>query len=179
MDSLAKHYLEDATTQFRKLKSLGDKALAQVDATSFFQVLAPEENSIAIVVKHLAGNMRSRWRDFLTSDGEKPDRHRDQEFEQKQEDTQASLFAEWEAGWDLFLKTLEELTPEDLLKTVAIRGEPHSVVQALNRQLTHYGYHIGQIVFLARHFQGEQWKSLSIPKGQSEVFNQKMQQHRT
>ncbi len=163
-------YLEDAVRQFHGQKKLAEKALAQVSDDEFFHRLDPGSNSIALIVKHLAGNMRSRWSDFLTSDGEKPDRHRDSEFEVAESDTRSELMGRWEQGWGCVFGAVEALKPEDLGKTVAIRGEPHSVLKAVNRQLTHYAHHIGQIVFLAKHLAGPRWKTLSIPRGQSEEW---------
>ena len=168
---MEKHFLEDAVLQFRKYKSLADEARAQVADTDLFRSLDAESNSIAIVMKHLAGNMKSRWTDFLTTDGEKPDRNRDSEFEMAAADTRASIAARWEEGWRLLFSAVERLSPADLSRTVAIRGEPHTVLQAIQRQLTHYAYHVGQIVFLARHFAGPRWRSLSIPKGKSKEFD--------
>jgi len=162
--------LEDAVLQFRKSKSLAERALAQVADADFFRTLDPDSNSVALVVKHVAGNMRSRWRDFLTTDGEKPDRHRDREFEVEPSDTRESLTAAWEAGWRLLFDALTPLTPEDLEREVRIRGESHTAWQAIQRQLSHYSYHVGQIVLLAKHFAGSKWRSLSIPKGRSSDF---------
>ena len=159
-------YLADARAQLAKYRRLAERALAQVGDEDLFAVLGAEENSIAIVMKHLAGNMRSRWADFLASDGEKPDRHRDREFEHEGE-SRAALVAAWEAGWQCTFAALEPLSDRDLGRVVHIRGEPHTVVQAINRQLAHYAYHVGQIVQLARHFAGERWQSLSIPRGRS------------
>jgi hypothetical protein len=164
-------YLEDARRQFLGQKKLAEKAMAQVDDEQFFTMLDPDGNSIALVAKHIAGNLRSRWTDFLTSDGEKLDRHRDSEFEKEGRDTRSSLMERWEAGWRVLFENVDPLVPADLDHTVTIRAEPHSVVKAINRQLTHYAYHVGQIVFLAKHFAGPSWQSLSIPKGKSEEFN--------
>ena len=161
---IKQHYIDDCIFQLRKLKAQADKAIAQVDDTQFFALLDPDANSIALIVKHVAGNMRSRWTDFLTSDGEKPDRHRDTEFEREAGDTRAAVMARWEAGWDLLLNTLSSLKPVDLGKTVTIRGEPHTVVQAINRQVSHYSAHVGQITLLAKHYAGSRWQTLSIPK---------------
>jgi hypothetical protein len=165
---LSQSYLEETIRQFRRLKDLAEKAMAQVRDEDFFVTLDPESNSIAIMVKHLAGNMRSRWTDFLTSDGEKPDRKRDTEFEIEVRDSKESLLRRWEIGWRCLFDALTPLTAEDLGKTVFIRGEPHSVIQAINRQLSHYAGHVGQIVFLAKHFAGAGWQSLSIPRRKSE-----------
>ena len=164
-------FLEDVVLQLRKYKGLADKALAQVDDADLFRALDPESNSIAVILKHVAGNMRSRWTDFLTTDGEKADRNRDGEFELGAGDSKARVLERWEAGWILLFDTLAKLSPEDPLRTVAIRGEPHTVLQAIDRQLVHYAYHVGQIVFLARHFAGARWTSLSIPKGKSREFD--------
>jgi hypothetical protein len=166
-----RHYLEDVIRQLRKYKAFGDEAVAQVDEGDFFRSVDSESNSIALVMKHVAGNMRSRWTDFLTADGEKADRHRDTEFEIEPADTRASVLGRWEAGWSLLFSAVAPLGPEDLRRTVAIRGEAHTVLQAIQRQLTHYAYHVGQIVFLARHFAGTRWRSLSIPKGKSRDFD--------
>jgi hypothetical protein len=170
-ESVPRHFLEDTLLQLRKYKGLAEGALAQVADGDLFRSVDPESNSIAIVMKHVSGNMRSRWTDFLTSDGEKPDRQRDSEFETESGDTRASISAGWENGWRLLFSALESLSPSDLERTVAIRGEPHTVLQAIQRQLTHYSYHVGQIVFLARHFAGPRWRSLSIPKGKSKDFD--------
>ncbi|HEX7956438.1 MAG TPA: DUF1572 family protein [Pyrinomonadaceae bacterium] len=172
-DTLAEHFLEDAAKVFRGLKKLADGAAAQVSDEEFFRVLDAESNSIALIMKHVAGNLRSRWTDFLTTDGEKPDRHRDSEFELDGED-RAAVEARWEAGWQTLFVTLASLRGVDPLRTVPIRGEPHTVVQAVNRQLAHYGQHVGQIVFLAKHLRSAEWKTLSIARGKSEAFNREM-----
>ena len=161
---IAEHYLEECVFQLRKLKAQADKAIAQVDEPQFFTQLDDDANSIGLIVKHMAGNMRSRWTDFLTTDGEKADRDRDSEFERELADTRDAVLARWEAGWELMFNTLTSLQPNDLGNTVAIRGEPHTVVQALNRQLSHYSAHVGQIVLLAKHFAGPRWQTLSIAK---------------
>jgi hypothetical protein len=171
MSDLASHYLDEARRQLRGHKRLAEGAIAQVKDEELFIALDPEANSIATVVKHIAGNMRSRFTDFLSSDGEKPDRHRDQEFEITKATTRADVMRWWEEGWTIVFSAIDGLTPEDVMRTVTIRGEPHTVVQAINRQIAHYAYHIGQIVFLAKHFRSESWKSLSIPRGKSEEFN--------
>ncbi len=171
---LGKHYLENAISEFRKLKSLADKALAQVTDSQLFIALDQEANSIAVIIKHISGNSRSRWTDFLTSDADKPDRHRDSEFEMGGGETRASIMKRWEEGWGCLFRALEPLRGEDLLRPVVIRGEPHTVVQAINRQLTHYAAHVGQIVFLAKHLKAGEWKSLSIPRGKSAEFNAAM-----
>jgi len=158
------HILDDFLFQLRKLKSQADKAMAQVDEAQFFALIDEDSNSIALIVKHVAGNMRSRWTDFLTTDGEKPDRHRDTEFERGSGETRETILARWEAGWNVLFGAITSLTPADLGKTVTIRNEPHTVVQAINRQLSHYSAHVGQIVLLAKHFAGPNWKTLSIPK---------------
>ncbi|HET6889717.1 MAG TPA: DUF1572 family protein [Pyrinomonadaceae bacterium] len=170
-NDVAKHYLEDAIASYRAYKKLADKALAQLTADEFFVTLDQESNSVAVIMKHIAGNMFSRWTDFLTTDGEKPDRNRDMEFVIEPQTTKADVMDYWERGWQRTLETLESLKPEDLMRTVTIRGEAHTVVQALNRQLAHYPYHIGQIVFLAKHFRSSEWRSLSIPKNKSAEFN--------
>ena len=174
--TLGEHMLGDAIARFRELKGLGDRAMAQVDDTAFFATSDPEANSIALVVKHVAGNLRSRWRNFLHEDGEKPDRDRDAEFERGPADTRAALLAAWEEGWAILFAELGALGGDDLLRTVTIRHEPHTVVQCIHRQLTHYGYHVGQIVLLARQARGPAWTALSIPRRQSGEFNATMQE---
>ncbi|MEP7028889.1 MAG: DUF1572 family protein [Candidatus Eisenbacteria bacterium] len=173
---LGPHVLEESRTQFAKLRALAEAALAQVDDAAFFALPEPsgETNSIALVVKHMAGNARSRWSDFLTSDGEKSGRDRDREFELGAADTREALMTAWTRGWELLDQALEPLGPDDLMRTATIRGEPHTVLQLIDRQLTHYGYHVGQIVLLARLAKGGAWSSLSVPRGQSAAFNQKM-----
>jgi hypothetical protein len=161
---IEQQYLDESVFQLRKLKAQADKAMAQVDDGQFFELLDADANSIALIVKHVAGNMRSRWTDFLSSDGEKPDRHRDSEFERESADTRDAILGRWEAGWDVLFSALMSLGPGDLGKTVTIRNEPHSVVQAINRQVSHYSAHVGQIVLLAKHFAGANWKTLSIPR---------------
>lgn len=163
-------YLEDAVLQFRKYKEMGERAIAQVTAEQMSVAPDPESNSIALIVKHIAGNLRSRWTDFLTSDGEKPDRNRDGEFIVEPGETRETLMRRWEDGWRTLFSTLSGLGPKDLDRTVEIRREPHTVLQAINRQLTHYAYHVGQIVFLAKHLAGPRWRSLSIPRGKSKEF---------
>lgn len=166
-------YMEDVRAVFRQSKKLADGAIAQVAEADLARTLDPEMNSIAIVMKHMAGNMLSRWTDFLTTDGEKPNRNRDDEFENPPA-TRAELLAYWERGWDCLFDALDLLTDADLARTITIRGEAHSVMQAINRQVAHYSYHIGQIVLLAKHFKSEDWKSLSVPRGKSEEFNRKV-----
>ena len=175
MADLGERYLSEIATQFAKLRSTAEQAMAQVGDQDFPRVLDPESNSIAIIVKHIAGNLRSRCTDFLTSDGEKPDRNRDGEFELHPQDTRAALLMGWAAGWDLLAATVAGLKPGDLQRTVYIRREPHTVLQALNRHLGHLAYHVGQIVQLARHWVGPNWRTLTIPRGQSEAFNQARQ----
>jgi len=165
-------FLRSVVKDFRLYKMLGERAMAQVPTDVDFEVkLDPESNSIAIIVQHIAGNFRSRYRDFLTTDGEKPDRDRDGEFERRKPMTRQAVMTEWDEGWAVALSTLDALTPLDLGKTITIRGEAFLVVEALNRSVTHTAYHVGQIVYLARHFAGERWTSLSIPKGKSAEFS--------
>ncbi len=161
--------LQDSLDLFRYYKKLGERAMAQTPDEGLFASLDPESNSIAIIVKHMAGNMRSRWTDFLTSDGEKADRNRDTEFENPPR-TREEVMALWEKGWALIFAALEPLTDADLARSVPIRGEPHSVTQAIHRQMAHYAYHVGQIVYMARHYAGEGWQSLSVPRGKSTQF---------
>jgi uncharacterized damage-inducible protein DinB len=166
-------YLKDSIEVFRYYKKLAERAMAQLADEQLFAVLDCESNSIAIVVKHMAGNMRSRWTDFLTTDGEKPDRNRDQEFDAPPP-TRKALMALWEESWDYLLGALEPLADSDLGRTVTIRGEPHSVMQAINRQVAHYSYHCGQIVLLAKHLNCGEWKALSVPRGKSQEFNRQV-----
>jgi uncharacterized protein DUF1572 len=166
-------YTKDARDLLRYYKKLGDRAIEQCPDADLFTALDPESNSIAIIVKHLAGNLRSRWTDFLTTDGEKPDRDRDSEFESPAK-TRAELTAQWESGWKCLLDSLAKLADEDLSRKVYVRGEAHSVVQAMNRSMTHCAYHVGQIVQLSKHFAGPEWTSLSIPRGRSAEFNAKV-----
>ena len=156
-------YLKDSLSVFRGYKTLAERAMAQVSDDQLFAALDGEMNSIAIIVKHMVGNMRSRWTDFLTTDGEKPDRHRDSEFEEPAAGRQ-ELMAQWERGWQYVFDAIEPLTEGDLGRTVTIRGEPHSVMQAINRQIAHYANHVGQIVLLAKHFASDNWQSLTIPR---------------
>ena len=167
---IEQHFIDDAVLQLRKLKALADKALQQIEEDHLFAVLDPEANSIAVIMKHMAGNMRSRWTDFLTADGEKPDRNRDDEFIVGGGNTRAQLLATWEDGWNLVFATISVLKPDDLGRTVQIRGQGHTVVEAINRQLIHYAEHVGQIVLLAKHYAGANWRSLSIPRGKSEEY---------
>jgi hypothetical protein len=166
-------YTKDSVALLRYYKSLAERAMAQVTDEQLTTTLDSEMNSIAQIVKHLAGNMLSRWTDFLTTDGEKPGRNRDSEFEAPPR-TRAELMKTWEAGWSCLFAALEALREEDLGKTVTIRGEAHSVMQAISRQIAHYPYHIGQIVMLAKHFQSANWTSLSVPRGTSAEFNRKV-----
>jgi hypothetical protein len=166
-------YLEDSLELFRYYKRLAERAMEQVSDEQLFAELDPESNSIAIVVKHMAGNMRSRWTDFLTSDGEKPDRDRDSEFVAPPA-TREALLALWEDGWKRVFDALEPLADADLGRTVLIRGEAHSVMQAINRQVAHYANHVGQIILLAKHYAGERWTSLSVPRNRSAEFNRKV-----
>jgi uncharacterized damage-inducible protein DinB len=167
-------YLEDIRATAAYYKKLADDAMAQVDDGQFSALLGEEENSIALIVKHMAGNLRSRWTDFLTTDGEKPDRDRDSEFEMGDGDARGALMEAWERGWATFLGTLQSLSPEDLARTVRIRNEPQTVTHAVNRGVAHACYHVGQIVLLAKHFAGPGWRTLSIPRRQSQQFNARM-----
>src|ERR1041384_7620506 len=173
-ESIIQNYLEDALSSFRAYKKLAEKAIAQLKDEEFFVTLDEEANSVAVIMKHMAGNMISRWTDFLTSDGEKPDRHRDMEFVIEAQTTKDDVLAYWERGWKCVFDAIEPLKPEDFEQTVLIRGEAHTIVQAINRQLLHYAYHIGQIVFLAKHFRSAEWTSLSIPRNRSAEFNASM-----
>ncbi len=169
-------YLQDSIGLFRYYKKLGERAMAQCPEEALFITLDAESNSIAIIAKHMSGNMRSRWLDFLTTDGEKPDRNRDTEFETPPQ-TRAQLLEMWERGWKYVFEALEPLTEADLTRTVTIRSEPHSVMQAINRQIAHYAHHVGQILFLAKHLtftRTGKWDSLSVPRGKSAEINAKV-----
>src|ERR1044072_6723145 len=173
-EAIVQNYLDDSRSAMRAYKKLAEKAIAQLKDEEFFVTLGEEANSVAVVMKHMAGNMISRWTDFLTSDGEKPNRNRDMEFVIESHTTKDDVIAYWERGWKCVFDALEPLQAEDLGKVVLIRGEEHTVVMAMNRQLMHYAYHIGQIVFLAKHYRSAQWNSLSIPRNRSAEFNQSM-----
>jgi len=170
-NKIIENYHADAVQSFRNYKKMAERAIDQVSDEEFFTAIDAEANSIGVIVKHIAGNLRSRWTDFLTSDGEKPERNRDLEFVDKG-DTRQSLMQFWESSWHILFDNVEPLTADDFSKTVTIRGEPHTIAEAINRQLTHYAYHIGQIVLLAKHFKSADWKTLSIPKNRSAEFNQ-------
>ncbi len=163
-------YLSDTLRTFRSYKKLAEEALAQTRDDEIFRLIDPEANSIAMIIKHMTGNMRSRWTDFLTTDGEKPNRNRDREFVIEPGTTRDDVMNWWEQGWACVFDAIAPLKPEDLLRTVYIAGKEHSAMQAITRQLTHYAGHVNQIVFLAKHFRGADWKSLSIPKGKSETY---------
>ena len=174
--SIGEHYLEDALRTFRDYKKLAERAFEQIDDQDFFRTIDRESNSIAVNMKHMAGNMLSRWTDFLTTDGEKPERDRDMEFVMLPETDKAEMVAYWDQGWQCTFDAVQLLRPEDLMRTVTIRGLDHTVVQAINRQLAHYAYHVGQIVFLAKHFKASDWQSLSVPKNKSEEFNKYLEE---
>ena len=169
-------HLEDSLAIFRQWKKMAEGAIAQVTDQELFKTLDEEMNSIAVIVKHMAGNMRSRWTDFLTSDGEKPDRNRDMEFVMLPETTKDEMLAYWEKGWKRTFDAIEPLTADDLLRTFTIRGQDHTVVQAITRQIAHYANHVGQIVYLAKHFKAGDWQSLSVPKNKSAEFNAQLQE---
>jgi len=170
MEEIIKNFHADAVESFRNCKKLAERAIEQISDEEFFATIDEEANSVAIVVKHIAGNLVSRWTDFLTTDGEKPDRNRDAEFEMT-DDSRKELMEFWERGWKILFDSVEPLTLEDFSRMVTIRGQEHTIVEALNRQLTHYSYHVGQIVLLAKHFKSTSWSSLSIPKNRSAEFN--------
>jgi uncharacterized damage-inducible protein DinB len=176
-DEVGRNYLDDALASFRDYKRLAEKAFTQVSDEEFFRTIDEEANSIGVIIKHMAGNMISRWTDFLNSDGEKPDRNRDMEFVLGPETSRDEMLAYWERGWAQVFAAIEPLRPEDLTRQVRIRGEAHTVVEAINRQLTHYAYHTGQIVFLAKHLRSTLWQSLSIPRNRSAEFNAYMTQN--
>lgn len=174
MEAASSLYLRDVNVRLRETKNLADLALAQVHGEGFFVALDPEANSLASLILHVGGNLRSRWTDFLTTDGEKPDRDRDSEFEPKATLTRDELLARWEDGWSTLFASLGDLTEEDLARTVTIRAEPHTVVAAINRTLMHISYHVGQIVFLAKHLAGRDWQTLSVPRGGTRELNERM-----
>lgn len=174
--SIGQHYLDDALQTFRDYKKLAERAFAQISDEDFFRTIDGESNSIAVNIKHMAGNMLSRWTDFLTTDGEKPERNRDMEFVMLPETTKEDMLSYWDRGWQCAFEAIEPLTPDDLMRTVRIREQDHTVVQAINRQIAHYAYHVGQIVYLAKHFKSAEWQSLSVPKNKSAEFNAKLQQ---
>jgi hypothetical protein len=170
-------FVSDATAIFRYYRKLGDGAMAQTRDADLFRTLDPEMNSIALIVKHVAGNMRSRWTGFPEADGEKPERNRDAEFEAPPA-TRAEVLALWDDGWDRLFRALEPLRDEDMQRVTTIRGERHSVMQAIQRGVAHCSYHVGQIVLLAKHFRGAEWQSLSVPRGMSSDFNQAVREGR-
>jgi|SRR5580704_3667700 hypothetical protein len=170
MTDLASSYLDEVRRQLRGHKRMAEAAMAQLDDKSFFATIDAESNSVAVLAKHIAGNARSRFTDFLTTDGEKPDRYRDREFEISTTTSRGEVMRWWEEAWTTIFGTIDSLKPEDVTCTITIRQEPHTVMQALNRALAHYAQHIGQIVFLAKHLRSAEWKTLSIPRGKSEEF---------
>ena len=171
-----RNFLEATIEQFRLQKKLAERAIEQVNDEQFFAQMDPESNGIAAIVKHVAGNLRSRWTDFLASDGEKADRKRDREFVQEAADTRAGLLASWEASWQFLLDSLEELSPADLNKTVRIASEPHNATQAIQRSLAHTAQHAGQIILLAKHYAGAQWRTLTIPRGKSDEYQRQLRE---
>lgn len=178
MTDVSAAYLEEVRRSFRGHKRLAEGAISQLNDEQLHVQIDAESNSVAIIMRHLAGNMRSRFTDFLTSDGEKPDRNRDGEFDESVLPSREELMKAWEDGWAIVFGAIESVKPEDLLKTVTIRQEPHTVLQAINRQVAHYAYHVGQIAFIGKHLKGAEWKSLSIPKGQSKMAGQQVEKLR-
>ncbi len=176
MPDFASEYIDEVFRSLRGHKRLADSAMEQLSDEQFFATIDPESNSVAIIVQHVAGNLRSRFTDFLTTDGEKPDRNRDQEFVLTPKTLRAEVLSWWEQNWQVLFDVLNTLQAEDLGRTVTIRSQPHTVLQAVNRAIAHLSYHIGQIVLLAKHWKGAEWKTLSVPKGQSEQYNQKMKE---
>lgn len=175
IQSIGQHYLDDALKWFRYYKQLAERTFAQISDEDFFRTIDEESNSIAVNMKHMASNMISRWTDFLTSDGEKPDRNRDMEFVILPGTSKDEMLDYWKRGWQVTFDAIEPLTPDDLMRIIRIRGQDHTVVQAINRQLAHYAYHVGQIVYLAKHFKASDWQSLSVPKNKSAEFNAQFQ----
>ncbi|HEX2787320.1 MAG TPA: DUF1572 family protein [Ignavibacteria bacterium] len=170
------NFLKSSIKEFEDLKKLGDKSFSQIKDEDFFFQPDEETNSIAIIIRHISGNMLSRWTDFLTSDGEKEWRKRDEEFEKLFYTDKDDIIERWEKGWKCVFDAVGSLTPDDLMKTIYIRSQPHTVIEAITRQLTHYGYHVGQIVYMAKHLARNSWGSLSIPRGKSAEFNSKMEE---
>ena len=168
---MSERYVQLVVREFRRLQSLAERAIGQLSDDEFFAVPSPGDNSVAVIVKHVGGNLLSRWTDFLTTDGEKPGRDRDTEFLIGAKDTRDQLLQVWAHGWTALYVALEPLADEEMSRTITIRGEPLSVLQAVNRQLTHYAYHVGQIVYVAKHLRGAEWRTLSIPLGKSTEFN--------
>jgi Protein of unknown function (DUF1572) len=175
-DQLGTHFLEDSLKSFRDYKKLAEGAIEQVGDADLFRTIDEESNSIAVNMKHMAGNMFSRWTDFMTTDGEKPNRERDMEFVMLPETTRADMLAYWERGWQCVFAAIEPLTADDLMRILKIRGQDHTVVQAINRQIAHYAYHVGQIVYLAKHFKASNWQTLSVPKNKSAEFNKYLEE---
>lgn len=175
--TIIENYLTDAIATFRNYKKLAEKAMAQVSDEEFFRLIDAESNSIAIIVKHISGNLKSRFSDFLTSDGEKDFRNRDSEFV-TYNDTRESLMQSWEEGWQTLFVAIEPLNAKDFDKKITIRQQSHTICEAINRQLAHYAYHIGQITFLAKHFKSSEWQTLSVPKNKSAQFNQFMDENK-
>ena len=172
-DTLSAIVLEDIAFTFRKQQELAERALAQIDDAAFFRTLDAESNSVAILVKHIGGNLRSRWTDFLATDGEKPDRDRDSEFVVPGETSRAEVMATWDAGWSTLFDALSSLQPADLTATVSIRSEHMPAIAAMHRAVSHIGQHVGQIVMLAKHYRSSSWNTLSIPRGGSAEANLK------
>jgi hypothetical protein len=175
---VVQNFLSDAVETFRNYKKLAERAIEQVSDEEFFAVLDGEANSIGVIVKHIAGNLVSRWSDLLTTDGEKPTRNRDSEFELTG-DTRLSLMEFWDRGWQTLFNALESLSIDDLSRTITIRGQEHTVVEAIDRQLTHYAYHVGQIVLLAKHYRSADWKTLSVPRNRSAEFDRFLSERRS
>lgn len=170
LEDFAPAYLGSVRDEYRKARNLAEGAMQQISEGDFDRAVAAGSNTIRVLMQHVGGNLRSRFSDFLTSDGEKPDRRRDAEFESASDRAPAEVRAVWEAGWDVLFRTLDSLGPEDLLRTVTIRGEPHTVIRALERSLAHISYHVGQIVYVAKAIRGAAFESLSIPLGESDAF---------
>jgi hypothetical protein len=177
MDDVAREFLRDVSARFDQWKQTAEKAVAQLDDQQLHWKPDPESNSAAIILWHIAGNLRSRWRGFMVSDGEKPDRHRDTEFEIGPDTSRDEIMAWWNGAWELQQAELARVRPEDLLRTVTTRRRPESVIEAIDRQLCHLASHVGQVVYIAKHVSGERWQTLSIERGKSREFNEKMGRH--
>lgn len=171
--SIGETYLKVVLERFTRVKADGDKTIAQLNNEQLHWAFNEDSNSIAVIVKHVSGNMISRWTDFLTTDGEKATRNRDDEFNDSI-DSKEAILATWEKGWQVFLDVLQGLTEQDLLRSVMIRGQQHTVIDAIERQMAHYASHVGQIVYIGKQIKGDEWKTLSIPRGQSRAFTETM-----
>ncbi len=174
MDEIGREFLRDVAARFEQWKATAEKAVAQLGDDQLHWKPEPGSNSVAVLLWHIGGNLRSRWRDFLSTDGEKPDRNRDTEFEVGPDRTRAEIMALWTEGWEIQRANLAAVTPADLLRTVTNRSQPETVIEAIHRQLCHLASHVGQIVYIAKAVRGPEWQTLSIPRGKSREYNEKL-----